>query len=354
MWVRLLSAVLLLSLWAAGQASFTVEQLTAFVRSSLQLKQPDKQVAGFLQKMKLSESLDDRTVEELQGSGIGPKTLAALRELRDLSKDLPKPHAKAPKPPPAPIPPPTPLEQKRVLEEVREWALNYSKTLPDFICTQVTRRFVDPSGLEFWQMQDTLTARLSYFEQKEDYKLVLVNNRVTDQAYRSLGGASSTGEFGSMLLETFQESSQAKFQWERWATLRGRRAHVFSYRVAQPNSRWSINYQRSEQIFPGYRGLVFVDKQTNMVLRLTLEAEDIPPSFPVQQAGTVLDYDYSKIGDREFLLPLRAVVRMRHDKYLTKNEVEFRLYRKFAAEAVVTFDTPEPLPEDQTHEQPPK
>ncbi len=39
---------------------------------------------------------------------------------------------------------------------------------------------------------------------------------------------------------------------------------------------------------------------------------------------------------------------------LAKNEVEFRLYRKFAAEAVVTFETPEPLPEEKTKEQPPK
>jgi len=54
------------------------------------------------------------------------------------------------------------------------------------------------------------------------------------------------------------------------------------------------------------------------------------------------------------MLPLKAVVRMRHDKYLTKNEIEFRLYRKFSADAEIKFDTvtPDPLPEDK--EQPPK
>jgi len=82
-----------------------------------------------------------------------------------------------------------------------------------------------------------------------------------------------------------------------------------------------------------------------------MEAEDIPPSFPIRQASTVLDYDFAKIADREYLLPLRAVVRMRQDKLLTKNEVEFRLYRKFAAEATITY-TPDPLPEEQTKEQP--
>ena len=54
------------------------------------------------------------------------------------------------------------------------------------------------------------------------------------------------------------------------------------------------------------------------------------------------------------MLPLKAVVRMRHDKYLTRNEIEFRLYRKFSAEAEIKFDTeaPAPLPDDK--EQPAK
>jgi hypothetical protein len=93
-----------------------------------------------------------------------------------------------------------------------------------------------------------------------------------------------------------------------------------------------------------------------MVTRITLEGEDIPPSFPVQQTKAVLDYDFTKIGDQDFLLPLRAEVRMRTDKLLTRNDVEFRMYRKFSAEATVKFDTetPAPLPEDKLKEQPPK
>ena len=66
----------------------------------------------------------------------------------------------------------------------------------------------------------------------------------------------------------------------------------------------------------------------------------------------MLDYDYTNIGEQQFLLPLRAVVRMRNEKLLTKNEVEFRLYRKFGADVAIKFETPDPLPEDQVKEQP--
>ena len=355
---RLLAAALLACVSLAAQTTLTVAQLFQFVKSSVvELKHPDKQIAAFLSKCRMSESLDDRTIEDLQGFGAGPKTLEALRQLRDASASLPKPVKQAPPPKPAEIPPPSAEEQRALLDEVRDIATNYTKSLPNFICTQVTRRYVDPSGMEFWQAEDVITARLSYFEQKEDYKLILVNNRMAqNESMHSLGGATSTGEFGSMLREIFEPRTQARIEWERWATLRGKRAHVLKYRVAQMNSQWHIDYEHQLDIIPAYSGLIYVDRDTNMVLRVTLEAEDIPASFPVQQASTMLDYDFTNISGRDFLLPLRAVVRMRHDKYLSKNEVEFRMYRKFTADTEIKFDTetPPPLPEDQTQEQPPK
>jgi hypothetical protein len=344
-------AMLLLAVSLPAQTRLTIEQLFAFIQSSVKLQHPDKQVAAYLSQVKLSEKLDERTIEELQGLGAGPRTVQALRSLKEASASLPAPQPKAPRPAAVQIPPPSPEEQHKIIEETREYALNYTKSLPDFICTQVTRRFYDPSGLEFWQSADTLTTRVSYFEQKEDYKLIMINNRMTTQSYDSVGGATSTGEFGSLLREIFLPESNTRFLWERWATLRGHRAYVFAYRVSQLNSKWRISFERRLEIIAGYNGLIYIDKETGMVLRITLEAEDIPPSFPIQQAATVLDYDFAKISEREFLLPLRAQVRMRQGKFLTRNDVEFRLYRKFSAESTITY-TPEPLPEDQTKEQP--
>jgi hypothetical protein len=203
-------------------------------------------------------------------------------------------------------------------------------------------------------MDDTLTTRLSFFEQKETYKLEMINNHVTDLTYESLGGATSQGEFGSMMQQIFEPDSEGSFQWQRWATLRGRRAHVYSYRIPQRTSHWRINYERKQEVIVGYSGLIYVDRDTEMILKFTLEAEDIPPSFPIGQATTALDYDYTKIGDQEYLLPLKAEVRMRQGKLLTRNLVEFHLYRKFGADTSITFVTPDALPDEKTKEQPAK
>ena len=63
-----------------------------------------------------------------------------------------------------------------------------------------------------------------------------------------MGGALSQGEFGSMMREVFERSTDAAFRWERWATLRGRRMHVFAYTVDQARSKWTIDYQKQERL----------------------------------------------------------------------------------------------------------
>jgi hypothetical protein len=343
-----LALFLCVSLWAETRMS--VEQLRAFVSSSRRLGHSDKQLADYLKRVKLSERLEPGVVEDMQADGTGPKTLEALRELSEESRSLPAPQPPAPKPVVKPIPPPTSMEQGRVLDQVTEYARGYTKSLPNFICTQVTRRYADPTGMEFWQRQDVVTAKLSFFEQKEDYKIVLVNNRYMDTTMDRLGGSTSTGEFGSMLKEVFAPETQTAFEWERWATLRGRRMHVFSYRVAQPKSNWSIVYERQQAIKPGYSGLVYVDRDTLAVMRLTLQAENIPASFPIQRASTTLDYDFVDIAGTQYVLPLKATVRMRSGKLLIKNDVEFRAYNRFGAEAVITYE-PDPIPEEQLREE---
>jgi hypothetical protein len=330
---------------ALAETKMTVDQLRGFIKSSAQQGFTDKKVAEYLKQVKLTNKLDDSTIEDMQGLGAGPKTVEALKLLGTASKELPPPPPPAPKVVAKPIPPPDSKEQASVLKDVTEYALLYAKNLPNFICTQVTRRYADPTGMEFWHLQDTVLTKLSYFEQKEDYKVVMVNNQaVNNLSYNELGGATSSGEFGSMLKAIFSPETQTRFEWDHWATLRGKRMHVFSYHVSQIHSDWAVVYEKSQKVVPAYRGMIYVDKDTLAVMRVTLEAEDMPVSFPVQTATTVLDYDFIDISGREFVLPLKATMRMRSGKILVKNDTEFRLYKKFGAEATITF-APEPLPE---------
>ncbi len=352
----ILCLVTTLGLAVAADMSLTVTKLVAFVKSSIQLKQPDKQVAEYLHHVKMVEKLEDQTIEELQGLGAGPKTVGALKELRDGSASLREAAPPPPKPVIIPLPGPNSIEQAKIIDEVRRYALDYTKQLPNFICVQVTRRDVDPSGTgNTWHHIDTITQRLSYNEQKEDYQVVLVNNQpVTNTKMEQLGGTVSAGEFGSMMKKIFEPETQTRFAWERWATLRGRRTHVFAYEVEQAHSDYHVSVDKVLEIVPAYRGLIYVDRDNKMITKITLIPFDMPDTFPLRDIKTSLDYDLAKIGDAEYMLPLKAVITsVRSNRYMTKNDIEFRLYRKFGTETTIRFE-PEALPDDKIKEKPPE
>ena len=353
---RLLILILCAALSGWGQIKFTVDQLVSFVKSSVRLKHPDAQVAAYLKKVTLTEQLPAGRIEDLLASGMGPKTYDQLQAMVTATASLPPPKVAptpAEAPPPAQlIPPPSEAEQRKLVDDLREYSMNYDKSLPDFLCTQVTRRFYDPAGLEYWVAADTITAKLSYFQHKEEKKVLFVNNQYKDIDWDKLGGASSTGEFGDMLREIFEQDTEASFQWERWGTLRKKRVHVIRYSVQQSRSKWAIVYEKSMTIRPAYTGLIYADASNGMVMRVTLEALDLPASFPIQVAKNQLDYDYTEISGSTFLLPLRAEVRMREGRLLIRNDIEFHNYRKFGADTSITFDTPEPLASDVVNETP--
>lgn len=331
----------------------SVEQLRGFIRSSKQLKHSDKQVSDYLKNIKLTQRLTPDAIVELQAEGAGPRTVEALKVIAAASSSLeaPKTVAAVAKPPAAIIPPPSAAEQNKLLEEMQEYARSYSRRLPDFICMQVTRRFEDPSGLEFWQRLDVITAKLTFFEGKEDYKVVLINNHYLDTTLDKIGGTTSRGEFGTMLNEIFDPASGARFKWERWATLRGKRMHVFSFAIPQSKSKFLVNYRDEQWLLAAYKGFLYLDRDTGAVMRITQEIDGLPPSFPLQQITSTIDYDTIEIAGAKYVLPIKAVNRSREGKKLQKNEIEFRMYNKFGVEANITFE-PEPLPEELTQEQP--
>jgi hypothetical protein len=351
----LLLALLAAVVWAAGER-LSVEQVVSFISSAVKLKQPDKDVADFLRRGQLTNRLDESTVEDLQSHGAGPKTVAVLRGLITSSAALPPPAPVEPKAPAATIPPPDSIEQAKILDEVRNYALNYTKQLPNFICVQVTRRYQDPTLGGFWRLLDTITTRLSYFEQREDYKVVLVNSQpVNDISMHQLGGTVSTGEFGSMMKDIFKPEARARFDWDHWATLHGKRVMAFSYDIDQAHSEYHILAEKTIEYVPAYRGLIYVNQDTHVIERLTQNPYDLPTGFPISDVKLVLDYDLQKIGDSEFMLPLKAVITSRAARFLTKNDVEFKLYRRFGTESTIKFeDVGDPLPEDKTKEKPPK
>jgi len=235
---------------------------------------------------------------------------------------------------------PSPEQQKHILDAAREKVLVYSSSLPDFICTEMVQR-MESLGSAHNTTTQKLTIQLSYFGQKENYKVVAINGTRTDQTLESLGGFISAGEFGSLLLRVFEASSMATFQWKRDATVEKRRAAVYSYGVPRAASHYVVGYRNDAgsmvETIAGYHGEVTLDNDTLGVLRVTAVADDIPKDSEIVQSTVEVDYDFADVAGKRYLLPARAQTEMIRSYRTLKNVTTFAAYRKFEAESTIDF-----------------
>lgn len=347
-------AVLVLALCVAAQGRRTVEDLVTYIRTAIAQHYKDGDVAATVQNIRLASRLDEKTVTELQHLGAGPKTVAALHKLAAGSASLPEAAPPAVKAEPALPPPPEPAEFRRIVAEIRDNSLNYTKNLPNYLCTQITRRHVDP-GTGSFRDADVILEQLSFFDQKENYTVKMVNNSmVTSNSVQhdKLGGATSSGEFGSILRAIFAPESETQFAWQRWSGLNRHWVYVISFQTGQPM--YTITHDGSKRtIHTRTHGLIFADRDTRMVMRLHMECDGIPPDFPIQSVSLDQDYDFQEIGGQPYMLPLHSDVRSREGNYRAWNEVTYRSYHKYGAEASISFDTGD-QPADKLKEEKPK
>jgi hypothetical protein len=335
----------------AGQ-SMNSSQLVDFVRSSLALKYDDGRIAKELKAITLTDKLDQKTVESLEAQGAGPKTIKALEELcdqtvnikssgsaKDLSSSM-TPEFKQP-------PPPGSAAQKKILDAMRNYASNYTQSLPNYICVQVTSRYKSFDGGENYQFEDKIAAKLSYNDGQEKYKVYLVNGRMADTDMQKLGGARSSGEFGSLMKSIFAEKSQTQFDWEKWARLGSNVVVVFNYSVDNSHSDFMLDYDNGAQrTITAYKGLIYADQNTGIIRRITFEAVDVPAGFPIRESNWILNYGDQKIGDNTYVLPLSASVTMLGPQNVhTKNDESFKLYQKFSTDALIHFSQEELQPD---------
>lgn len=336
--LRLQVALFTACLIAAAQGRSSVSSLVAQVRDELRRNRGDSRVAKDLRKVQLSERLDDRTIETLQSEGAGPETVAQLLLLRDRSSRM---HVPATPVIPEPAAP-SAAEQVQIWDAAHDNALSYTRNLPDFICNEVVRRYTDPNGRGAWKLDDTLALRLTYFDRREKYKLMTVNNHSTSLSYEQMRGAITEGEFGSMLAAIFALKSRTNRSWDHWTLLRSRPTHVYSFAIAAANSDYQITSGTSlgdeERVRVGQHGYIYIDASTKMVVRVTAIADDFPPGFSVQKVNLMLDYDFLDVGGTHYLLPLHSQTMLSAPPIKHRNETDFLVYRKFSADTTITYD----------------
>jgi hypothetical protein len=240
--------------------------------------------------------------------------------------------------PPCPDPPPSPPADsvptrslspaESLIEEARMAAFEFSKKLPNFICEQFMSRFTK-RGHEEEMPLDVVSAEIIYRDAMESYRNVKINDRPTDKGLQEIGGSWSTGEFASTLLELFDPHTDALFRSGGASAISGFSSQLYDFQVRSENSHWMVQSE-SQTLTPAYGGSIWVDPKTARVLRIEMQARNIPSDFPMDTVESAVDYSYVMIGGTSFLLPVHAesLGCQRGTNYCSHNIINFRNYHE--------------------------
>jgi hypothetical protein len=229
-----------------------------------------------------------------------------------------------------------------LIRRAADAAMEFTETLPSYVCTEVVTRTQSESTPANFQPIDVVSMEVLYTDGREDYRNIQINGKKTVKKIEETGGAWSTGEFGTVLVDLFSPATNATFHYRRDSRAGGITAKMYDFEVAREGSHWSI-HASSQSYNPAYVGSVWIDPATSRVLRIEMEAKGFPGEFPLDHVESATDYQYIRLGDtKQYLLPVHAETLscQRGTAYCSRNVIDFRNYHKYTGESSITFGVP--------------
>jgi hypothetical protein len=225
------------------------------------------------------------------------------------------------------------------IAKARAVAASFTETLPDYVCQEQMARFASTTHVVSWRPLDIVSAEVVYEKGGERYRNLAINGKPAKaKSMEELPGSRSTGEFATVLMDLLSPSTDADFRYRKQSRSGGREASVFDFEVDHEHSHWSIQAP-SQSVLPAYRGSVWIDKETSRVLRIEMQAYHLPEEFPFDKVESTTEYEYTRIGEGQFLLPVHSETLMcQHGTNVcSRNAIDFRNYHKYAGEATIIF-----------------
>lgn len=363
----LLFALAAATIPAPAAQRVTVAELRQFLTEAHAARKSDGSIAGHLGKLELSEQLRGPTLDQIAADiKPGEKTEQALQLLADESAFLLPPASEIPD-----KPAPQMSEQIRLLQGAANFASVTLENLPDFLATRTTHSFensalyMTPDGLRSGFVGGGDLHATGEYSRQVTYRdgAEVVMNEITpegqkEKPYKGVTGLTSSGEFGPLLQMVLRESVMSNgLSWSHWEKTRSGLAAVFRVDVPESVSLYIVNFccvlfssrsagagnkeyegngrLRTFHAPRGYHGFLYLDSETGIVMRVTVEP-DLRSTDPVARASDWVEYGTVTIGERSYICPVRSMAIMvfrdgpqKEPGLIHLNEVTFTDYHRF-------------------------
>lgn len=303
----------------------------------------------------LIEAIRTRGIGFVLTDGLRGLTASKSRNNAELKRTLEEAERRRSNPDAAKLPGQQEIDE--ILTKAREATLTAVEEMPDFVVKQQIQRSAAYAGTNNFRNLDRLVVAVSYrADGKEEYRVLSVNgivqtNSQTKGTYEEVGGTSSTGEFVTVLAKIFKPESATKFEIADTDLIKGRRTVVFYYSIERDKAQQMLTAAGyfNDSTITGMKGKIWIDRENYRVLKIESEATEIPESFPIRSAKRVIDYDWVKISDIDYLLPslsdVRLTLRESRNVFETRNVIRFKDYQKYGSEVRI-LDGDEEVPNE--------
>jgi len=228
----------------------------------------------------------------------------------------------------------TAAEQETALNAIREYALHYTKRLPNYTCTQNNLQTIRVRDLTLTESKefDCGSKQNTWFATPA----IALAEGVRGSFQPVVRETSARGEFGKLLESIFDPATGADIRWDRPTTLNGRVIYVFAFRVPQSRGYTLVESGRSIEV--PFKGLIYADYETGAVLRIALKCTDIPGDSEYTGADVTLDYRSARVAGEEIIVPAHYLAHFQMTRGEVTNDATFTAYRQFSADSTLKFD----------------
>ncbi len=219
------------------------------------------------------------------------------------------------------------------LEHARQVNLARVANMPNFVADETAKRYTASrkSNPPAWKLVDTIESEITFKGNKPTRQHIRINGKPWS---KPIPGLAWTPEFGTEIKPVFNPECPTTIDFEGRREIGGKQLRA--YRFASPS--YGCFGAFDKNYVPARMGQVLVEDPGGSMIQYEEEAGEFPKGFPVQSSREVTSWDYVKIGDASFLLPLT------NDFFLGLApgdlwhiSVEFKNYRRFEASTDVTF-----------------
>jgi hypothetical protein len=235
------------------------------------------------------------------------------------------------------------LSQDATLEHARHVNLERAAKIPDFVAHELVTDYVDRKGSGEWKLnytvEDEITVKGNQIRRRDFYR----NGKPLNLAGRFRRGSPPTGPavptgFGAALQALFDPNCPTTLEYAGKDELHGKTVLAYQFHSPANGCFGNLYFSHGSTYNAARTGRVLIDGSSGNVIQFDEDAFGFPEPYFLITRHQVMTWDYVRIGDAAYWLPISAEFNWTYKApYRRREVVVYRNHRHFESATDIQY-----------------